>query len=93
MSIINQSKQRWIQGEEYWNDPKKQEYAWGNVSIFKPSCSTKKFMFMASWGWGWKTEIRGLEIHEIVLDQVIDLRITEAKTVQGQGMKQELVGA
>ena len=30
----------------------------------------------------------GLDIHEIVLDQVIDLRVTEAKTVQGQGMKQ-----
>ena len=40
-----------------------------------------------------KQKIRGLEIHEIVLDQVIDLRITEAKTVQGQGMKQEVVGA
>ena len=48
---------------------------------------------MASEGWGWKTEIRGLEIHEIVLDEVIDLRMTEAKTVQGQGMKQEVVGA
>ena len=50
-------------------------------------------MFMASWGWGWQTEIRGLERYEIVLDQVIDLRMTKAKTDQGQGMKQEVAGA
>ena len=50
-------------------------------------------MFMASWVWGWQTEIRGLERHERVLDQVIDLRMTEAKTVQGQGMKQKMIGA
>ena len=93
MPIINQSKQRWNQGEEYWNDPKKQVYVWRNVSIFKPSCSTRKFMFMATWGWDWQTEKRGLERNEMVLDQVIDLRMTEAKTVQGQGMKQEVVGA
>ena len=92
MPIINPPKQRWNQGEEYLNDPKKQVYAWRNVCIFKPSCRTKKIMFMASWGCGWQTEIRGLETHEMVLNNVTDERMTEAKTVQGQGMKNKVVG-
>ena len=49
-------------------------------------------MFMASWGCGWQTEIRGLERHEMVLNNVTDERMTEAKTVQGQGMKHKVVG-
>ena len=48
-------------------------------------------MFMASWGCGWQTKIIGLERHEMVLNNVTDERMTEAKTVQGQGMKHKVV--
>ena len=37
-----------------------------------------------------KQKKRGLEKHGLGLEQVIALRITEVKTVQGSGMNQEV---